>query len=203
MGTKKLFLNNRIILSQLFMAVLGLIILFTGSYWDGKNILGDILFFTGALLVGIATVGRLWCSMYISGYKNDQLITKGPYSLCRNPLYFFSLLGAAGVGLATETLLIPGIIVAVFAIYYPFIIRREEGRLIRHYKDSFSQYCKKIPRFIPSFASFEEPEEYTVRPKFLRARFIDSLWFVWMIGILELVEALHSYSVIPLYLKLY
>ena len=58
-----------------------------------------VMMLAGCTLVGIATVGRLWCALYIAGYKTDKLITSGPYSMCRNPLYFFSLLGGIGVGL--------------------------------------------------------------------------------------------------------
>lgn len=31
----------------------------------------------------------------------------------------------------------------------------------------------------------------------------DALWFVWLLGILELVEALHEAGVLPIVLRLY
>ncbi|RJQ18455.1 MAG: isoprenylcysteine carboxylmethyltransferase family protein [Nitrospiraceae bacterium] len=200
---KSIFLKKRIILSQFFMAGLGALILFGGSYWEEKNFIGGLLFFAGAVLASIATVGRMWCSIYISGYKKDLLITTGPYSMCRNPLYFFSLLGAVGVGVATKTLSIPAVIFIAFAIYYPFVIRREERRLTGLHGEAFERYRKKTPGFVPSFSSYNEPEEYTIKPKFLRGRFIDSLWFAGMIGALGLIEALHRHGVIPTFFKLY
>jgi len=48
-------------------------------------------------------------------------------AMCRNPLYFFSLLGALGVGLTTETLLIPFVILIAFVGYYPNVIKSEEA----------------------------------------------------------------------------
>ncbi|MGB4295037.1 MAG: hypothetical protein WBJ16_05340 [Smithellaceae bacterium] len=48
----------------------------------------SILFLMGAVLVGVASMGRLWCSLYIAGYKAEILVTEGPYSITRNPLYF-------------------------------------------------------------------------------------------------------------------
>jgi len=184
------------------MVMVGIIVLFTNSKWE-NTIISDILFLIGICLVGIATIGRLWCSVYISGYKIRNLITTGPYSICRNPLYFFSLLGSVGVGLATETLTIPVIISIAFALYYPHVIKKEEERLLTVHGDKFKNYCKKIPKFIPSFSSYVEPEEYTIKPQILRKRFFDSLWFVWIVGILEIIEALHEHDIIPIFFNLY
>jgi protein-S-isoprenylcysteine O-methyltransferase Ste14 len=203
MEIKKILAKKRIKLGQLFMAGLGVLILFTGSRWEEKGPVGGMLFLLGAVLAGIATVGRMWCSVYISGYKKDVLVTTGPYSMCRNPLYFFSLLGAVGVGLATKTLSIPFVIFVLFAVYYPFVIRREEERLTGLHGKRFEEYCSRVPRFIPSFSLSGEPEEYTIKPGYLRGRFLDSLWFVWLIGILGLIESLHRHDIIPVYFKLY
>jgi protein-S-isoprenylcysteine O-methyltransferase Ste14 len=96
-----MFVNNRIFISRLFALVFLLLFIFTepkleDSAWEA------ILFFAGLILVGIATVGRLWCSLYISGRKSAELVVEGPYSICRHPLYLFSLLGVTGLGLASE-----------------------------------------------------------------------------------------------------
>ena len=80
----------------------------SSSAWEIKApFFNTILFFIGIILVGIASLGRLWCSLYIAGYKTDNLVTEGPYSMCGNPLYFFSFIGALGIGFASETLLVP------------------------------------------------------------------------------------------------
>ena len=165
--------------------------------------MSDYLFLIGITMAGMATVGRLWCSLYICGYKTNKLISVGPYSLCRNPLYFFSLLGGIGVGLATETLTVTLLILAAFLLYYPFMIRAEEKKLRKIHGDEFDRYVKNTPRFWPSFALLNEPEEYTVRPKLLRKRVFDALWFIWLIGILEIIEALHECNIIPILFKLY
>ncbi|GIS42766.1 MAG: hypothetical protein Ct9H90mP15_08060 [Candidatus Neomarinimicrobiota bacterium] len=31
-------------------------------------------------------------SLYVEGFKTKKLITEGPYSMVRNPLYFFTVL---------------------------------------------------------------------------------------------------------------
>lgn len=203
MGKNKFFTKNRIRIGQVFMFAVSLVILFTESSWKGKGLAGDIFFLFGIALAGTGTVGRIWCSLYISGYKKDVLITTGPYSMCRNPLYFFSLVGTVGVGLATMTLTIPAIIFGAFIIYYPIVIEREEERLSGLYGESFKQYRKSIPRFIPSFSGLREPENYNIKPKYLRGRLFDSLWFIWMVGIVSFINALHDHAVIPVLFRLY
>jgi protein-S-isoprenylcysteine O-methyltransferase Ste14 len=195
--------KKRKILTRLLSFVLVLLILFSESYWEKILIISDIFFLFGIALVGVATVGRLWCLLYISGYKTDTLIRWGPYSLCRNPLYFFSLLGGVGVGLSSETLMLPGIILIGFALYYPLVIRAEERKLHNFHGKDFEDYMRATPRFFPVFRAFIEPQEYTVKPKAFRKGLFDALWFVWMVGILELVEAFHEYDVLSVLFNLY
>jgi len=52
----------------------------------------------GAALIFVCVSGRTWCTLYIGGRKNHELVTAGPYSVCRNPLYVFSIIGAIGIG---------------------------------------------------------------------------------------------------------
>ena len=195
------FNKKRIMLTWMFAIVLIIIILFSESYWESIYILSDIFFFIGALLVGIATMGRLWCSVYISGYKTQSLIKIGPYSMCRNPLYFFSLLGAIGVGLATESLVIPFVIFIFFLLYYPFVIQEEEKNLSKLHEKEFETYCKNTPKFIPSFSQLNEPEKSVIFPKIFRKNLFDALWFIWLFGIIEIVEALHENRIIPIFFK--
>jgi protein-S-isoprenylcysteine O-methyltransferase Ste14 len=204
MSDRSLIQRKRRAITWLFGVPLGALVIVSESYWDARgSILGDVLFLMGLALVGVATVGRLWCSLYISGYKSKTLITVGPYSACRNPLYFFSLLGGIGIGLSSETLTIALLIAAAFLLYYPFLIRAEEKDLRDVHGDDFDKYMARTPTFCPSFARFHEPEEYTVRPKAFRKGVFDAMFFVWIVGVLELVEALHAHHLISARFRLY
>jgi protein-S-isoprenylcysteine O-methyltransferase Ste14 len=166
-------------------------LLTTQSIWETKNeTLSFLLFFTGMILVGISSLGRMWCSLYIAGYKDDKLVTEGPYSICRNPLYFFSMIGMIGIGCATETLTFPIIFILLFALYYPFVIKSEEKRLKQLFRVSFEQYTDRVPAFFPRFSTFSEPENYLVKPSVYRKHILSALWFVWLAGILEVIEGL-------------
>ena len=194
----------RIRFSQVFVVALILFISLSASAWETRApMVSPLLFLSGAVLVGIASLGRLWCSLYIAGYKTDKLIMVGPYSMCRNPLYFFSFLGAAGVGLATETLTLPLIIVLAFAAYYPLVIKSEEAELQSLHKDEFEHYFESVPSFFPRLSRLIEPDEYIVKPIVFKQHIFSALWFVWLLGVMELIESLHEIKLLPTIFHLY
>jgi protein-S-isoprenylcysteine O-methyltransferase Ste14 len=101
---KQTFRKLRIKITQTIGYLLIAAIFLSTSAWENAHpFIGSLLFFFGVILLAIASFGRIWCSLYIGGFKTNSLISGGPYSLCRNPLYFFSFLGGIGIGLATET----------------------------------------------------------------------------------------------------
>ena len=193
--------SHRILLSRAFVLGFFATLVATESAQE-DSLLAPLLFFAGLVLVGAATAGRLWCSLYISGYKDSELITVGPYSMTRNPLYFFSGLGFAGVGLATETFSLALVTVLGFAGVYPLIIRREEAYLSAKFGEAFAAYCARTPRFLPRLGAFQEPGSYTVNPRLFRRTMGDVLWFVWLVALIELIEALHEHHLITPWLQL-
>ncbi len=196
--------NLRIVVSRLFVIGLFAIILTsssaTGQRWP---LMGETLFLSGVFLAAIASMGRLWCSVYIAGYKTDVLVMQGPYSMMRNPLYFFSLIGAIGVALATETLIVPLIVAIAFAAYYPFVIKSEESVLRKLHGNNFKDYFETVPRFIPDLTKFVEPDTYVVKPRIIKQHIFDALWFIWLLGFLEFIETLHVLDLLPTLMWVY
>ena len=203
MSSYSMIERMRIQISKIFGLILLVIILVTSSRWEDVPLASDLIFLIGCIFVGIGSLGRIWCSLYVSGYKNHTLVTYGPYSISRNPLYFFSMIGGVGVGLATETLLIPFIIVVLFLIYYSSVIKSEERRLLNLHGEEFKRYCDKTPSFIPKLSLFEEPEEYIVNPKIFRKNIIRAIWFIWLLGIMQIIEAFHETGFLPIYFWTY
>ncbi len=194
----------RIPLSRVIAVVLIAIIALSNSEWEETiPAVSTLLFFIGIFLVAIASLGRMWCSLYIAGYKTEVLITKGPYSICRNPLYFFSLIGAMGVGFASETTLIPTILFIVFMLYYPMVIHSEEKELQSLHGEKFEKYAATTPKFFPKLSCLTEPEKYIVNPIVFRKHMFSALWFVWLAGILEIIEELHELKMLPVLFKIY
>jgi protein-S-isoprenylcysteine O-methyltransferase Ste14 len=139
-ATANFVAGHRISVSRAFGVMFFITVLVCDSAHEG-TIVAPVLFLSGLVLIGIATVGRLWCSLYISGYKNSQLVTAGPYSMCRNPLYFFSFLGFVGIGLATETASIPLALIVAVLLVYPHVIKREEAHLRSKFGEAFTRYA--------------------------------------------------------------
>ena len=77
----------RIPVSRLASVVAVVFLLFSTNCWEtGGEGVATALFSVGMFLVAIGSLGRMWCSLYIAGYKDRVLITQGPYSMTRNPL---------------------------------------------------------------------------------------------------------------------
>ena len=171
------------------------LIVLTGSSHAG-SVSGSLLAFIGLILVGLAVVGRLWCSLYIAGYKNQQLIRLGPYSMTRNPLYFFSFLGFTGIGLATQTLVLGLGTAAFFLVFYPYVIRHEESFLQKEFGDQFTEYCNTTPRFWPKFSLLSEPDVYQVNPKTFRRELGDVMGFILIFGLVQLINTVHQLQII-------
>lgn len=191
-------------LSQL----MGLIFLLAFAFSHKKletlsPLLAGSMFVTGCFMVGLATVGRLWCAQYIAGYKSNRLVTEGPYAITRNPLYFFSFIGSIGIGLCTESLMLALVILLLFSLLYPLIIRAEEKKLSGIFGDAFEHYLASTPQFFPKLSLLHEPGEYLVQPKVFRREIFDALWFVWIVGILEFMETLIELGLISPFFSIY
>lgn len=197
--------RSRRLITFFFGLLIGVCLLFGQSGWSTNPLVEESLMLAACIFASIGAFGRIWCSLYIAGYKNNTLVKSGPYALCRNPLYFFSFIGGTGTALATETLTIPLLVMLAFACYYPFIILREQKRLQELFGEEFSKYCQETPSFFPSWKgirNLQQPLTYTVNPKIFTHNFIDALWFVWIIGILELVSGLQESNILPVLFKL-
>ncbi len=111
----------------------------------------------GFILLLIAAVGRTWCSLYIAGRKNAELVTSGPYSMMRHPLYFFSLIGFFGAGLALELVTVAIGLVAVFALTHLPTMAAEEAKLSRRYGEAYAAYASRIGRLLPDPRRYSTP----------------------------------------------
>ncbi len=193
----------RIGVSRAFFAVAIALILFTVSAWEPSGAVALALRALGFALVTVAALGRLWCSIYICGYKNRRVIQDGPYSVVRNPLYCFSLLGGVGIGFLVGSLVITALILLFFIWIYPITIRDEEANLERMLGQDYLDYKAKTPRLVPAFSQFSNVEQYTINIHQMQNAFLDAVWFLLAVPILIGIDLAHRSGVLPAILSLY
>lgn len=187
-------------------AALAVFLLFGGTVWeDVSPIVAESLMFAACVCAGAGALGRVWSSLYLEGRKNGELVREGPYALCRNPLYLFSFIGAAGTSLATETITIPVVVCVLFALYYPTIVLAEQKRLEAIFGEPYRAYVRDVPAVFPRIFAKRapQPESWIVKPRQFTRRVVDALWFIWVIGLFELSEGLHEAGVLPMLFRLY
>lgn len=151
----------------------------------------------GIFLAAIGAFGRQWCSVYIGGRKTRELVTTGPYSLCRNPLYLFSFIGAAGVALTSHSLTMFLVVSGFLFVYYPGVIRSEEVKLKTVHGDAFARYCATTPALWPRRLRISGETPQQVDGELFRKHTLEAVWFVWAIGVILLIEVLHGLNVLP------
>jgi protein-S-isoprenylcysteine O-methyltransferase Ste14 len=191
----------RLIVSRIFGLLVFLLLLFTGHSFKQSEVADTLLEISGLFLLSICSFGRLWSLIYISGYKSNTLITEGPYSIVRHPLYFFSLLGAIGIGLASGNVLVLVLIIAFFLLYYPFTILAEESKLAEKFGQTYTEYKKRVPMFIPRLSLYKEPQVYNITVNKLVRNFVEAMLLLWIFILMHLIEMLQNTGVLPVLLR--
>ncbi len=137
------------------MAILFVVFIFWAKPTQSSVTIGFVLSLLGEAL-------RCWALGYTGEHTRKQhletevLVSCGPYSLTRNPLYLGNILNATGVliaglgGYSWETRLSIGFFVwvTVFLLYW-FIIQSEEEFLEGRFGELYRNYRKEVPVLLP------------------------------------------------------
>ena len=156
----------------------------------------------GVGLIVACIVGRCWCSLYIGGRKISELVRTGPYSLCRNPLYTFSFLGAAGAMAQSGSIVLTLAGTAICWAVFRTVVGKEEQLLLSIYGADYADYLATTPRFLPDFRLWRDSEVLQVRPRLIAMTLVDGMVFLLVIPLAELLEYLQTIGVIPVLLNL-
>ncbi len=183
--------------SRIVVALIGVLLLVSRPLLDSNWRWHEGLEYGGYALAILCVFGRIWCSAYIGGYKNQRLLTVGPFSVVRNPLYIFSFIGILGIALMVESAVIAALLVGAFALYYRRVVRAEENNLRTQFAEAYEAYSVRVPRWLPKFSLFTSPDRIEMHPHFLLKAMRDGLWFLLAFPILELVEYLHDIGWLP------
>jgi len=97
---------------------------------------------------------RAWAAGCLA--KNRQLATGGPYAHTRNPLYIGTLLVAAGLAVASRSIGLAALFIAVFVLVYLPVIQNEEQHL-RQIFPEYAEYAERVPALLPRLARRPNP----------------------------------------------
>jgi protein-S-isoprenylcysteine O-methyltransferase Ste14 len=151
------------------------------------------------ILLVIAAFGRVWTSAFISGRKDHELVTDGPYSLTRNPLYFFSMIGYFGAGLAFEKLTVSLAFGILFLLSHWATILAEEKSLRERYGERYEEYARAVPLFFPRIGPLQLRDTVTFKPKIFNRAVLDCALIMSMFILAHFIEYAQSAHWVPVY----
>ena len=131
----------------------------------GCQAAGWLLFLAGAAM-------RWWATLYLGGRKSKELITEGPYSVTRNPIYIGTFALTLAIGVLSQSVTFSLAVVVVAAVYVALTVTLEEHELRAEHGEQFRAYYERVPRFIPNPRLFHSPGTINVRGRGLWAEFI-------------------------------
>ena len=188
------FVRKAVLLAVVLACVV--LLVFGDSYWPGGGLVHETIEWAGIALIVLCIVGRTWCTIYIGGHKIHTFVTIGPYSVSRNPLYLFSIVGAAGAGAQLGSVVLA--LAAGLAAYLVFyaVVLKEERVLVALHGNEYRQYLAVVPRFLPKWSLWRDAATVSVRPSLIRRTFVDACVFLLSIPLAEGAEYLHETGIL-------
>lgn len=189
--------KKRLLIVQLSSALALMVLLVSRSGWNEGSVFSELIEATGFGLILLCIFGRLWCILYIGSRKNSELVTAGPYSMSRNPLYLFSTIGAIGIGLTFGSFAV-AMVLGCFSYLVFAVTAHQEAKFLRgQFGPRFASYAARTPLFWPNIWLYREPREMTFSPLVLKRTFFDALFFLGVYPAVEGVEHLQTIGYLP------
>jgi protein-S-isoprenylcysteine O-methyltransferase Ste14 len=164
---------------------------FEGTWGDiGFDSAGWLLFIAGATF-------RWWATLYIGGRKYNSIVTEGPYSICRNPLYLGTFLTLMGFSLYLESVTFATGCILAAIFYLSVTVSAEEATLREKFGQPFIDYCNTVPRFWPRFRLFQTPAEITVSVRGLWSETYRAARWIWLPVLGEVLAQLRTEAWFP------
>jgi protein-S-isoprenylcysteine O-methyltransferase Ste14 len=151
----------------------------------------------GITMIVVFIVGRTWCYMFVASHKTYEVMTSGPYSIIRNPLYAFSVVGGAGTGALFGALAFSVALGgAVAIILYRRSLEEEKAMLALH-GDLYRQYMNNVPRFLPRHLSWQSPQLPLAKPQTASRTFVDACLVLLILPCALYTRYLQETGIIP------
>lgn len=195
-------MTPRLNLTRVLILPLLLLALFADPVHTDDMLWETLLEGGGLILLLAATGGRIWASVHLVGRKNQTLVTTGPFSVSRNPLYLFSLFGFVGAGLVFGSVTLAALMGLVFFLSHWPTILREERELETLFGDEYREYRERVPRLLPKLGGVESGGTIPLDTRRFSIALRDCLAIPLIIPLADLVEWAQVSGVLPVLLEL-
>lgn len=182
---------RKVALALLILAGLALQLLIA-PWRTGSGLFALAVSWVGLGLMFACLVGRTWSSLYIAGRKGQQIVQTGPYALSRNPLYLFSIMGAAGAGAQSGTVTLALICAVLTWAVFRVVVRQEEKFLLARHGAVFRDYMERVPRFLPRSFAFTRDKRLEVDPGLVIRSTSDAALFFLSEPIFDIIRHLQA-----------
>lgn len=172
------------------------------SSWVEDGTMHSAIEWFGLILMGVAVLGRCGCMLYLGGRKGGELMTDGPYSISRNPLYLFSILAVLGIGLQTGSIVVGLVLSLPVLLVFRWVIGEEEQLLRVVFGERFEAYCVRVPRFGPRPSLWVSEESIQVDVAGVWNTLRDALPYFLAIPVFELIEYAQHVGWVPVWIVL-
>ncbi|NJR14127.1 MAG: isoprenylcysteine carboxylmethyltransferase family protein [Phyllobacteriaceae bacterium] len=180
--------------------------LFTHSRWEGVLLAGadihELIELAGLLAIAFGILGRIWATLFIGGRKQHEIVQDGPYSVSRNPLYLFSIIGAAGIGAQSGSLLMALFCAIVIWLVFTLTIRGEEAVLADMFGQPYRDYMARVPRLWPNVSLYREQATLLITPRQLYVTLRDSAYMFLAYPVFEVIELAQENGLVPILARL-
>ena len=121
------------------------------AYEAGSTLMGAIGVVFCALGIGLAILarvhlGRNW-GMPMSMKENPELVTTGPYTSVRHPIYTGMLLAMLGSAIGESVFWVLPLL--LFGGYFVYSARREEALMSELFPEQYPAYMKRTKMLVP------------------------------------------------------
>ncbi|KUM24865.1 sodium:proton antiporter [Mesorhizobium loti] len=195
--------HKRLIVVQVAAVLAIVLLLFSRPYLSEGSSGHELMETVGFGLVLICFLGRLWSILYVGGKKNNELVVSGPFSMTRNPLYFFSTIGAVGIGLMFGSVLAAAALGLASFLVFRFTARREAEYLAGKFGAAYAAYAERTPRFWPNPLIYRDQDQLVFSTSALKSTFWDGLYFLALFPLIETVEYFRVAGMLPTLFTVY
>jgi protein-S-isoprenylcysteine O-methyltransferase Ste14 len=171
--------------------------IFVRPSWDPEATSAFFVELAGYVFLILGLSVRIWSILYVGGRKSQELVTDGPYSLCRNPLYVGTFLLTIGAGLCFENLLMLLAMLGIIVPAHVVVARLEEKHMVAKFPQEYPLYAKEVPAFWPRLRNYHSKETLTISTQAIRRIAVDTSGIILIPMIEDFLELLHQHGIVP------